>query len=51
MPSPSYQQNKIHIYKWRENNIVRNRQINCKYKKKYDAWKKIKFEFLSILLY
>lgn len=48
---PSYQQNKIHIYKWCENNIERSRQIKRKWKQRNDAWKKIKIEFLSILLY
>lgn len=55
MPSPSYEQNKIHIYKWRETNIERNKEINrrarLKQYTKQKAWKEIKMEFLSILLY
>lgn len=47
---PTYAQNKIHIYKWRESNKDAYRAIVCKSQKKYLAWKKIKFEFLSILI-
>lgn len=50
MPSPTYQQNKIHIYKWRMNNPEHNRELNRLSQKRYTAWKKIKMEFLSILL-
>jgi len=53
MPSPTYQQNKEHIYKWRETNrkeynLIRKRfyyenKINCL------IWRQIKYEFLDIL--
>ena len=52
--SPSYQQNKEHIYKWRSNNIEKHNGNTCKYMKKYrdklKTWKTIKFEFLAILI-
>ena len=48
--SPTYKQNKTHIYKYRENNYERVLNINKKYKQKYDAWKKIQKVFLRILL-
>jgi hypothetical protein len=47
---PSYAQNKEHIYKWREKNAQRNREINKFSKRKFDAWKKEKLIFLKILL-
>lgn len=49
---PSYAQNKEHIYKWRSNedNMKRQLHINMIYKRKYDSWKKIKKEFLAILI-
>ena len=50
MPSPSYETNKVHIYKWRETNLNRNRAINRKSWAKYSASKKIQKEFLRILL-
>ena len=46
MPSPTYEQNKPHIYIWREKNRCRHREIDLKAKR----WKKIKMEFLAILL-
>jgi hypothetical protein len=51
MPSPSYTQNKAHIYKWRETNIDKYREINRRSKQKRDCWKKVQKEFLSILLF
>ena len=44
MPLP-YNQNKVHIYKWRENNLKRVRATNmkCYY------WKRIQKVFLAIL--
>ena len=45
-----YTVNKTHIYKWRENNLERNRAINRKSKQKGDAWKKIRKEFFLILI-
>ena len=50
MPSPSYETNKIHIYKYRLNNLDKVREINKHSKRRYDAWKKIQKEFLRILL-
>lgn len=40
MPSPSYEINKKHIYKWREANPEHYRAIGRKWKQKRDAWKK-----------
>ena len=42
----SYQQNKVHIYKWRASNLARVRTTNlkCYY------WKKISKIFLAILI-
>lgn len=48
--APTYQQNKAHIYKWRANNLERNREIVRISKRKYDAWKKITKVFLAILI-
>ena len=48
--SPTYKQNKIHIYKWREHNINHYREYDAIYKKRAYAWKKIKMEFLAILI-
>lgn len=50
MPSPSYETNKVHIYKWRSQNLDQYRAIGRKYKRKNDAWKKIQKEFFNILL-
>jgi hypothetical protein len=49
MPT-SYAKNKIHIQKWREKNPEKNREINRKNQLKYDRWKKVKMDFLRILL-
>lgn len=43
---PTYQQNKEHIYKWREKNRDKYRKIAAK----TERWKKAKKEFLNILL-
>ena len=43
---PTYQQNKKHIYKWREKNMDIHRANNVKYKR----WKTIQLIFLNILL-
>jgi hypothetical protein len=51
MPSPSYAQNKTHIYKWREANADKNRELCRKSSQKYRNWKKVQKEFLSILLF
>ena len=54
MPSPSYAQNKEHIYKWRaENREIHNESTSRsmrKYRLKLKTWKEIKFEFLNILI-
>ncbi len=49
MPLP-YSQNKQHIYKWRQSNLDKVKEINRKSKARHDAWKKIQMVFLSILL-
>ncbi len=46
----TYQQNKKHIMKWRENNPTRWRELNTAQKKRSYHWKKIKLEFLNILI-
>lgn len=43
---PTYEKNKAHIYKWRENNLDKHRAINVKHKR----WKTIQMIFLAILL-
>ena len=50
MPSPSYAQNKVHIYKYRVNNLDKVREIGKLSKRRRDAWKTIQKEFLNILL-
>ena len=50
MPSPTYQQNKEFIYRWREKNAERNREINKQAKRKIDLWKKVQKVYLGILL-
>ena len=56
MPSPTYSQNKVHIYKWRdqpENKDKHNTQrVRCYYKNKIQCpiWRQIKYEFLDILI-
>lgn len=47
---PTYAQNKVHIYKWRENNRDAMREINRKSTLKYYIWKRIQKEFLNILI-
>jgi len=49
MPA-TYAQNKQHIYKWRQSNLDKVRDINRKSNARYVAWKKIQMVFLSILL-
>lgn len=46
----SYAKNKIHIQKWRENNREAYRELDRKHHRKSYQWKKIKMEFLAILL-
>lgn len=49
MPT-TYSKNKAHIYKWRQNNNEKYKE-NCKiHQRKYQIWKKIKMDFLNILL-
>ena len=54
MPSPTYKQNKVHIYKWRVNNPeeFRIKQLRCYYKRKIECpiWRQISYEFFDILL-
>ena len=50
MPSPSYQKNKVNIYKYRVKHYEHVLEINRKSKRKHDAWKKIQKVFLRILL-
>jgi hypothetical protein len=54
MPSPTYKQNKEHIYKWRKQNSEEYKiiQMRCYYKKKIQCpiWREIKYEFLDILI-
>ncbi len=47
---PTYQQNKVHIYKWNANNPEKVRQINYKSCRKRCEWLKIQRVFLKILL-
>ena len=49
MPLP-YAQNKIHIYKYRVNNLDKCREIDRLSKRRRYAWKKVSKEFLNILL-
>ena len=46
----SYSQNKVHIYKYRVNNLDKVREIDRLSKKRKYAWKKVSKEFLNILL-
>jgi hypothetical protein len=50
MPSPSYSQNKVHIYKWRISHREAYNTLARKHQTKYNIWAKIKKEFLNILL-
>jgi len=45
-----YAKNKVHIYKWRQNNIEAFNELSKKHQRKYRIWIKIKKEFLNILL-
>jgi len=49
MPLP-YSQNKKHIMKWRANNREQNNLISKMYMRQMRCWKKIQFEFYSILI-
>ena len=46
----TYQQNKKHIYNWRETHIDEYRELIRKHKAKYDNWKRIQKIYLGILL-
>lgn len=35
MPSPTYDQNKIHIYNWRAKHPAKNNEIQREYSKRY----------------
>jgi len=50
MPSPNYQQNKKHIYKWVANNPERKRELCRLSQMRYDTWKRIQKEFRNILI-
>ena len=54
MPSPSYAQNKEHLYKWRQTHYAEFRKIQNKYQLKYQKkrgeWLKIQKIYLQILL-
>jgi hypothetical protein len=50
MVSPTYARNKVHIYKWRATHSEHHKQSSSAYYKKYNLWKKIRFEFLNILI-
>ena len=41
MTSPSYEKNKMHIQKWEGNNYETTLEINRKYKRRLDAWRKL----------
>jgi hypothetical protein len=47
---PTYEQNKKHIYKWREQNRENHNASNSKCQKKRILWKKECKLFLQILL-
>ena len=47
---PTYQQNKAHIYNWREHNRDRYREIARLSEKKRYAYKKVCREFRNILI-
>ena len=47
---PTYEQNKKHIYKWREQNRDKKRELDKKHKRKQYCWRQIKTEFLHILI-
>ncbi len=49
MPLP-YSQNKKHIMKWRANNKEHNNLLSKLYMRQMRCWKKIQFEFYSILI-
>jgi hypothetical protein len=46
----TYAMNKAHIYKWRESNGDKVREVNRRAKAKFDNWKKIQKLYLNILL-
>ena len=46
----SYAKNKIHIMKWRANNMEKNRRNNKKSMIKYNCWIRISKEFRNILI-
>jgi flagellar biosynthesis chaperone FliJ len=50
--SPTYAQNKVHIYKWREKQENYHKQLisNNITSKKYQKWKQIQKVFFNILL-
>lgn len=49
MPT-TYQKNKQHIYKWRQDNYEKMKSINRKSAHKYYVWKKVSVIYLNILI-
>ena len=47
---PSYEKNKVHIYKWRITHQDHYRQKHNQYQLKYNEWKRIQKVFLNILI-
>jgi hypothetical protein len=45
----SYLQNKVHIYKWRDDNREKYNEVNKKFVRRGRAWKKEQLIFLRIL--
>lgn len=51
MPSPTYAQNKSHIYNWRVNHYESYLAIARKSARKKSEWKKIQKVYYNILLF
>lgn len=49
--SPTYKQNKKHIYNYYANHPEKIKQIRVSQNRKGYIWRKIKMEFLGILFY
>ena len=50
MPTLSYAKNKQNIYNWRKKYNEHHRENQKRYCKRYNAWVRIKNEFLKILI-
>ena len=46
----TYSKNKVHIYKWRQNNKEKHNEMSKIYQRKYDAWKRETKIFRNILI-